>query len=32
LTEIYPEMPTEEVDKLLKTGTKPLGAGNWVEE
>jgi glycerol kinase len=20
------------VDKLLKTGTKPLGAGNWVEE
>jgi hypothetical protein len=22
----------EEVDKLLKTGTKPLGALDWVEE
>jgi glycerol kinase len=30
--EFTPEMPKEEVDKLLKTGTKPLDAGNWVEE
>jgi hypothetical protein len=31
LTGIYSNAKRK-VDKLLKTGTKPLDAGNWVEE